>query len=116
VTVYTASSSASCGYPFNQGQEYLIYAYRTDGSAQPFDYPANGFSTLLCTRTSLVSEAGEDLAALGPGSPVTASALPNLPNTGGGSAPTFNAALTPSLVFLALLAALLLGAGNLRRR
>lgn len=116
VAVYTSSSSASCGYPFMQGEEYLVYASRTGDSGPPLEFPANALAVSLCSRTSLVSEAGEDFAALGPGSPVTASPLPNLPNTGGGHAPILNATLTPSLTILAVLVVLLLGAGQLRRR
>lgn len=56
IHLYTAMSSASCGYPFVRGQEYIVYAYSSD----------DGLSTGLCTRTALLSEASDDLGALGP--------------------------------------------------
>jgi serpin B len=57
ISLTTARQSASCGFPFQEGQEYLVYA---GGSA------AN-LSTHLCTRTTSLAHAGEDLAALGEG-------------------------------------------------
>lgn len=55
VVVRTASDSAMCGYTFEVGRTYLIYAHQQEGA----------FSTNLCTRTRPIDEAGEDLAALG---------------------------------------------------
>ncbi|MCB9601319.1 MAG: hypothetical protein H6720_13380 [Sandaracinus sp.] len=59
VVVHTARDSAACGFPFEVGQDYLVYASAEhDGS----------LSTGLCDRTALVADASEDLAALpGPG-------------------------------------------------
>jgi hypothetical protein len=57
VTLRTAESSATCGYGFEVGQTYLVYA-------------AGETDKLLvtsCSRTRLLSEASEDLAALGAG-------------------------------------------------
>jgi hypothetical protein len=59
VFVTTPASTASCGFPFEQGQEYQVYTTA--------DAESNGLQTNLCTRTKLVSEAAEDLQALGPG-------------------------------------------------
>jgi hypothetical protein len=53
----TAGDQAMCGYAFKRDQEYMVYAY---GSPQ-------GLATGICDRTRLLSEAGDDLAAFGPG-------------------------------------------------
>ncbi len=66
VVVVTPASSASCGFAFVQGQEYLVYASEIEGRLQ----------TILCNRTALITQAGEDLAALGAGS---------APSPGGGA-------------------------------
>lgn len=57
IVVSTALQSATCGFSFNEGEEYLVYAYDRDGE----------FSTNLCTRTTLLSYVDEDLEELGPG-------------------------------------------------
>ncbi|HTU57528.1 MAG TPA: hypothetical protein VMF89_03825 [Polyangiales bacterium] len=57
VTLRTAESSASCGYGFRQEASYLVYA---TGSAARLEGQ-------LCSRTQPVSDASEDLAALGAG-------------------------------------------------
>ena len=57
-TVQVATDVAdgvSCGYPFEKGQTYLVYAY---GGQQ--DLKTDG-----CTETKLLSKAGADLEALG---------------------------------------------------
>lgn len=51
----TSGSSASCGYTFENGKEYLVYAYSNEGQ----------LSVNLCSRTALVADAQEDLTALG---------------------------------------------------
>jgi shikimate kinase len=55
VTVTTALDDAACGYNFEVGQSYLVYATKEKGK----------LSVSLCSRTSLTSQAGEDLTALG---------------------------------------------------
>lgn len=55
-TVTTAGDSAACGYHFEPGEEYLVYAQEGDPGS---------LSTGLCTRTSPLDDADEDLAALG---------------------------------------------------
>ena len=55
VTVVTSADSAACGYDFQVGQSYLVYAERQKGK----------LNASLCSRTSLTSQAAEDLAALG---------------------------------------------------
>ena len=56
--VHTALIGASCGYPFKEGQEYLVYAYTGK----------QGLQTDLCSQNKPLSEAGADLAVLGDGS------------------------------------------------
>jgi hypothetical protein len=58
--VHTPRHGASCGYPFKEGQEYLVYAY---GKEAPFKVD-------LCSETKLLSEASADLEALGNGETV----------------------------------------------
>ena len=55
--VHTALIGASCGYPFKEGQEYLVYAYTGK----------QGLEVGLCGATKPLSKAGADLAALGDG-------------------------------------------------
>lgn len=57
LVVTTARGSASCGYPFEVGREYLVYSGGT----------WDALEVSLCSRTRLLSEADEDLAALGSG-------------------------------------------------
>ncbi|MEW5930677.1 MAG: hypothetical protein AB1941_24720 [Gemmatimonadota bacterium] len=54
VTVRTADNSAACGYAFETGGEYLVYAAGEDA-----------LRVNLCSRTRPLADAGEDLAALG---------------------------------------------------
>ena len=53
VTVQTGLSGASCGYPFEFGESYLVYAYA--GQSAPH--------TSLCTRTARLKAAQADMAA-----------------------------------------------------
>ena len=48
------SAGASCGFPFVEGEEYLVYS-------------SNAVTVSLCSRTRSMSEADEDLASLGEG-------------------------------------------------
>jgi hypothetical protein len=57
VLVKTAESSATCGYDFEQGQNYLVYAHNS----------SNYLSTGTCGRTQPFEGAFQDLAYLGPG-------------------------------------------------
>lgn len=61
-TVLTAASSASCGYEFQPGGEYLVYARLVEGQLQ----------VSLCSRTQPAANAGADLAVLGMGQPPVA--------------------------------------------
>lgn len=55
--VSTARHSLSCGYSFEKGTEYIVYAFDKD----------DGLITTVCTRTKPLSRAKEDLAKLGQG-------------------------------------------------
>lgn len=60
VEINTAPNGAGCGVDFQPGKVYLVYAsYGED----------NGLFTHLCTRTSELANASDDLLALGQGSP-----------------------------------------------
>lgn len=60
VTVTTSRESASCGFPFEEGVEYLVYAYGE----------MDDLHVGLCGRTTTLLSAGVDLAALGEGTVV----------------------------------------------
>jgi MYXO-CTERM domain-containing protein len=57
VEVQTAGSSASCGFPFELGRSYLIYA----------DGPSDALRVGLCSATKRMEDADVDRAALGSG-------------------------------------------------
>ncbi len=53
----TAQWGASCGYTFEQGQQYLVYAFTFNDTLQAY----------LCSRTRPLADAQDDLAVLGEG-------------------------------------------------
>lgn len=53
--VRTGRDDASCGYPFEAGKSYVVYARQ---------YPTGQFQTGICTRTRPISDAEFDLAYL----------------------------------------------------
>src|SRR5918998_3789036 len=55
--VHTALMGMSCGYPFKEGQEYLVYAYTGK----------QGLEVDLCNGTQRLTEAEADLRVLGDG-------------------------------------------------
>jgi len=57
ITITTARSGASCGYAFEKGEEYLVYA----------DGPADSLTVSSCSRTMPLGWAEDDLVALGEG-------------------------------------------------
>ncbi|KST68183.1 hypothetical protein [Mastigocoleus testarum] len=59
--ITTQINSAACGYSFERGQQYLVYASKFDNKL---------LSTNICSRTKLLANAEEDLSELGEGSPV----------------------------------------------
>lgn len=52
--VTTASDGAMCGYDFEAGRDYVVYARSS----------VSGFTTSICSRTRPVEEAGDDLSYL----------------------------------------------------
>jgi hypothetical protein len=87
IALATARDSASCGYDFMVGEEYLVYAYSSEA----------GLSTGLCTRTMQLAMADEDLSALGEG------VVPAAADSSG----------LPSLLWVAAIGAVVLGLGLL---
>jgi len=55
ITIKTAQSSASCGFYFEENQEYIVYASQ---------YDSKYLEVSLCSRTGLLSDAIEDLQEL----------------------------------------------------
>lgn len=63
VNVYTSSVSSACGYPFEKGSSYLVYAYYSEPSEGPL-HCDGCLVTSICNRTRSMSEASEDLQYL----------------------------------------------------
>jgi len=57
LVIVTARHSVSCGFPFEVGEEYLVYARAAGGELH----------TSICSRTAPLAAAAVDLVALGPG-------------------------------------------------
>lgn len=53
ITVYSSGNGAACGMSFVRGESYLVYAYGNN---------KEGFSTGLCSRTRVLSDATEDIS------------------------------------------------------
>ena len=58
VVVVTAETEAACGFTFEVGQSYLVYASDLEGDA---------YRVSLCSRTRLMANADDDRALLGSG-------------------------------------------------
>ena len=54
VTIYTGGGMGDCGFVFDEGQQYLVYAYKKDGV----------YKTDICTRTCLFKNSFVDLGFL----------------------------------------------------
>lgn len=76
----TGSGGGDCGFVFNPGDTYLVYAYSSHPGAPVisignfrFEIPlgAQQFGTSICTRTVPLAHAASDLAQLGPGTQPT---------------------------------------------
>lgn len=80
VEVKTAVSDASCGYPFEEGKSYLVFA------SKGTTYGDGDLEVALCGSTKPLSEADTALAALGSGEAPTGSSATGdqLPDTSGG--------------------------------
>ena len=72
LVVHTALMGMSCGYPFKEGQEYLVYAYTGK----------QGLEVGLCGNVVPLSEAGSELRVLGAGEKPTGGGV--LSDTSGG--------------------------------
>ena len=59
--ITTGQGGGDCGCDFNMGQEYLIYAVKSNS------YGLNSLSTIICDRTAVLSQAQGDFAVLGEG-------------------------------------------------
>lgn len=57
IIVKTARESASCGFEFEEAQNYIVYAHTYDKELE----------TSICDRTAVLAEAEEDLNVLGKG-------------------------------------------------
>ena len=58
--ITTPPTGGACGFTFDEGEEYIVYAYDSA-------YPEGGYATGICSRTALLSNAQEDVDALGQG-------------------------------------------------
>ena len=58
VRLVTGRGGGDCGYSFEVGGSYLVYAYESG---------AGGLGTNICQRTARLSEAAKDLQVLGKG-------------------------------------------------
>ena len=56
VVVLTGRGGGDCGYLFEMGQRYLVYAYGSNVSS---------LGTNICQRTAMLSESSDDLKILG---------------------------------------------------
>ncbi|MDN7243057.1 hypothetical protein QWY14_14735 [Planococcus sp. N028] len=66
IIVRTGSGDGDCGSEFQEGAAYLVYA------GEPSLYSGfHEFETVICSRTSELGSAQEDLAVLGAGTPPT---------------------------------------------
>jgi hypothetical protein len=101
MVVYGGTPDNSCSFEFQPGTEYVIYADQ-GVSGGGWNVPAHSFVASVCNRTAPVSQAADDLAALGPGQPP----IPGLPpSTGDGyAATTASRAITGTLLIAGSLA------------
>ena len=58
VIIFTGLGGGDCGYEFEVGQQYLVYAYR---------HKKNELGTNICQRTNELLDAAQDLKVLGKG-------------------------------------------------
>lgn len=107
--VKTAVSDTSCGYPFDEGERYLVFASKGE------TYDVGDLEVALCGSTKPLMEAGEELAALGSGSSTPTGPPPAgglLPDTSGPRPVLRDAAWT--LLFVSGAAALTLAVTSAR--
>jgi len=65
IEISTGMGGGDCGFDFKQGQRYVVYAWRP---------PDGTLSTGICSRTTLYSQAAEDVAYLNSGPPPASAA------------------------------------------
>lgn len=70
VFLTTGSGGGGCGYPFEVGENYLIYAYASN---------IGSLSTGICSRTKTLSDSAQDVKVLGKGKPVPYSSTQSYP-------------------------------------
>ena len=100
-TLFTPEDSAACGYPFEDGVEFVVYSW-------------DGVDIGRCGRTAPVELAGEDLAAFdGPVQTVGDSGFPNSGNGGLADADSGQDRLG-AMVVIGVATALMLGFAGLR--
>jgi len=63
VSLNTAPDDGMCGYHFEIGKSYLVYA----NGDKPKEGEQPKLSTNICTRTCHIDQAGDDLKAIGEG-------------------------------------------------
>lgn len=61
IMIATGLGGGDCGYDFKEGREYLIYAHESNM------YGAKSLASIICSRTSELNDAQEDLSVLGKG-------------------------------------------------
>jgi hypothetical protein len=99
VTLQTGQSYSGCGVSFQEGGDYLVYAYENGAGA---------LMTHRCSRTALARDAAGDLALFGAG---------RAPNTPGPAAPLTSIQIAASLCLAPIvLVAIAVGALLIRRR
>jgi hypothetical protein len=95
IAVTTPQDSAMCGFNFEQGKSYVVYASQDESGV---------LSVNLCSRTHELAENDEDIAALGAAMPTTAVEVPNAKR------PLSEKTKTAALAIIALVAVLSVGA------
>ena len=107
--VTTPPTGGSCGFAFEEGREYILYAHDS-----PYD--DGGYSVSICSRTALLSEAQADLDALGEGSPPMGGTAVTEPERTQGSSESTTWVIMLGAVAAALLFAALSVVAWVRRR
>lgn len=62
--IYTGIGGGDCGYPFEEGEDYLVYAYPSSMYSN-----IKRLTTIICDRTTVVDQADADFVQLGEGIP-----------------------------------------------
>lgn len=108
--VQTAVSDVSCGYPFDGGESYLVFA------SKGMFYEEGMLEAGLCGNTRPLSEAGKTLDTLGPGAAPAGSpsAEARLPDTFGFGRALLFAPGAAALVFAVAAVRLAVRAGSSR--